>query len=230
MHAVNLCSFGSETLSVTTRVGTHKRHRAPPKGRPSAARLLEINRIILEAAADCFLADGYEGATMDEIAAVARISKVTLYARFSDKESLLRAVVEDRAAAWSAAAAKQDWMAGHTLVERLKHYMTVVMTWAVADEVRAFDRVLGGAPVHVARVLYKVRYNYMVDFLTKEIEQFTRCDPESVENPRQVAFDLMALVTGWFHMQSTVGVVSKRKAIEYGHHAVAIVMAARAVW
>jgi AcrR family transcriptional regulator len=169
---------------------------------------------------------------MDAIAAAARVSKVTLYARFPDKESLLRAVVEDRAAAWSAAADKQDWMPGpgHTLNQRLKHYMTVAMTWAVEDEVRAFDRVLAGAPVHVARVLYELRYNYMVDFLAEEIEQFTRSDTKGSRSPRQVAFDLMALVTGWFHMQSMVGVVSKRKAVEYGHHAVEVVMAAQDKW
>ena len=215
-------------MGVTTRGGKSKRNR----GRPSAARVLEINRLILEAAAERFVTDGYEGATMDAIAAAARVSKETLYARFAQKESLLRAVVEDRAAAWSAAAIKQDWRPGprDTLEQRLKHFMTVAMTWAVADEVRAFDRVLAGAPVHVARVLYELRYNYMVDLLAKEIEQFTRSDSKGAANPRQVAFDLMALATGWFHMQSMVGVVSKRKAIDYGHHAVELIMAARAMW
>src|SRR5579862_5125839 len=73
--------------------------RTPPKGRPTADRVCEINRAILEAATKCFLDFGYEGASMDAIAAAARISKVTLYARYQ-KESLFQAVVQDRLATW----------------------------------------------------------------------------------------------------------------------------------
>jgi AcrR family transcriptional regulator len=207
-----------------------KRRIQPERGRPTAARVSEINRAILDAATRCFLANGYDAATMDAIAAAARVSKATLYARFSQKESLLHAVVEDRAAAWSAEASKRNWRLGDTLEQRLKHYVGIVMSWAMADEVRAFDRLLASTPVHVGRPLYELRYRAMVDLLTDEIEQFTRTDAQPAKNPRQVAIDLMALVTGWFRMETAMRTPSRRKAVEYGHHAVELLLAARAEW
>jgi AcrR family transcriptional regulator len=48
---------------------------------------------ILEAATVAFLNNGYLGASMDEVAALARASKQTVYKYFADKESLFRAIV-----------------------------------------------------------------------------------------------------------------------------------------
>ncbi len=39
---------------------------------------------------------GFNGTTMDDIAAAAQVSKITLYRRFPDKRSLLRCVVETK--------------------------------------------------------------------------------------------------------------------------------------
>jgi TetR/AcrR family transcriptional regulator, mexJK operon transcriptional repressor len=48
---------------------------------------------ILEAATSAFLRAGYLGATMDQIAAAAGVSKQTVYKQFADKESLFREIV-----------------------------------------------------------------------------------------------------------------------------------------
>jgi len=48
---------------------------------------------ILEAATTLFLRNGYRGTSMDEIAAVAAVSKQTVYKHFADKESLFSAIV-----------------------------------------------------------------------------------------------------------------------------------------
>jgi TetR/AcrR family transcriptional repressor of mexJK operon len=48
---------------------------------------------ILEAATTLFLHNGYLGTSMDEIAALARVSKQTVYKHFADKESLFSAIV-----------------------------------------------------------------------------------------------------------------------------------------
>ncbi|HEY6682348.1 MAG TPA: TetR/AcrR family transcriptional regulator, partial [Propionibacteriaceae bacterium] len=50
---------------------------------------------ILHAARDLFLQKGYASASMDEVAAVAGVSKVTIYKHFSDKHTLFVAVVTD---------------------------------------------------------------------------------------------------------------------------------------
>jgi AcrR family transcriptional regulator len=50
-------------------------------------------RAILEAATTVFLRNGYVGTSMDEIAALAAVSKQTIYKHFADKESLFSEIV-----------------------------------------------------------------------------------------------------------------------------------------
>ena len=56
-------------------------------------RSVRKRRVILEAATTVFLRNGYVGTSMDEIAALARVSKQTVYKHFADKESLFTAIV-----------------------------------------------------------------------------------------------------------------------------------------
>ncbi|MFC6981610.1 TetR/AcrR family transcriptional regulator [Microbulbifer taiwanensis] len=57
-------------------------------------RLMRSRQKILAAAEQVFLRSGFPGATMDEVAATAGISKQTVYAHFGSKETLFIQVVE----------------------------------------------------------------------------------------------------------------------------------------
>jgi AcrR family transcriptional regulator len=62
-------------------------------GRPPRALAGEVEERILDAAKKVFLERGFEGASIDEIADVARAGKPTIYARFPGKEALFAAVL-----------------------------------------------------------------------------------------------------------------------------------------
>jgi AcrR family transcriptional regulator len=64
-------------------------------GRPKAADVERLNESILAAAGDLFLQQGFDGTSMDAIAAKARISKRTLYARHADKSALFNTAMYD---------------------------------------------------------------------------------------------------------------------------------------
>jgi AcrR family transcriptional regulator len=65
-------------------------------GRPPRALAGEVEERILDAARKVFLERGFEGASVDEIAVVARAGKPTIYARFPGKEALFAAVMARR--------------------------------------------------------------------------------------------------------------------------------------
>jgi AcrR family transcriptional regulator len=58
------------------------------RGRPSSAEAPARRAELLNVAMRLFLAHGYEGTSIDAIAAAARVSKATIYARFGSKENL----------------------------------------------------------------------------------------------------------------------------------------------
>jgi AcrR family transcriptional regulator len=87
-------------------------------GRPPREFAGEVDARILDAARRVFLERGLAGASMDEIASLARAGKPTIYARFPNKEALYAAVVMRNVA--SVAGRFADHIpAGTTIEERL---------------------------------------------------------------------------------------------------------------
>jgi AcrR family transcriptional regulator len=72
---------------------TAVRVRRPGPGRLSAEQTAELPGRLLDAALKLFSENGFEKTTMDQIAREAGASTKTIYARFSNKEDILRAVV-----------------------------------------------------------------------------------------------------------------------------------------
>jgi AcrR family transcriptional regulator len=63
----------------------------PRVGRPPSELAGEVEARILDAAAKLFVERGFEGASIGEIAEVARAGKPTIYARYADKGALFEA-------------------------------------------------------------------------------------------------------------------------------------------
>jgi AcrR family transcriptional regulator len=73
--------------------GPKARRAGVRSGRPPKQLAGEVDERILDAARQVFLERGFEGASIDEIAEVARSGKPTIYARFRDKRALFIEVV-----------------------------------------------------------------------------------------------------------------------------------------
>lgn len=65
-----------------------------PKSGPGRPKDLGKRAAILEAAKQMFTQGGFDGASMDQIAAAAGVSKLTVYSHYGDKEALFVAVVK----------------------------------------------------------------------------------------------------------------------------------------
>ena len=89
MHAAN------QPLPVpTSSTPTPGSAPAPARPAPGRPKDLEKGSAILEAARQLFTAHGYDGASMDQIAAEAGVSKLTVYSHYGDKETLFAEVVK----------------------------------------------------------------------------------------------------------------------------------------
>jgi AcrR family transcriptional regulator len=105
-------------------------------GRPPKELAGEVDARILDTARRVFLERGLAGASMDEIAGLARAGKPTIYARFPNKEALFTAVVMQNVAA-NLARFEDHTPTGATIEERLESVAITVLQWVlVSDAVR----------------------------------------------------------------------------------------------
>ena len=95
-------------------------------GRPPRALAGEVETRILDAARKVFLERGFEGASVDEIADVARAGKPTIYARFPGKQALFAAVMT-RLVSEKTSSYESLSLAGATLEERLASIATAIL-------------------------------------------------------------------------------------------------------
>jgi TetR/AcrR family transcriptional regulator, mexJK operon transcriptional repressor len=65
----------------------------PGGGHEEPGRSARKRRAIMTAARTLFLAKGYDGASMDDVAALAAVSKQTVYKHFADKKRLFTAII-----------------------------------------------------------------------------------------------------------------------------------------
>src|SRR5215470_9786437 len=102
-------------------------------GRPPKERAGEVEERILDAARKIFLARGFEGASVEEIAEAARAGKPTIYARFGDKRALFTAVmmrdVVSRIEQFAI-----DVPTGTTAEERLSSAAVAALDWRLNSE------------------------------------------------------------------------------------------------
>jgi AcrR family transcriptional regulator len=109
-------------------------------GRPPRALAGEVEERILDAARKVFLERGFEGASVEEIADVARAGKPTIYARFPGKEALFGAVMT-RKVSENAGSFERITPIGATLEERLASIATAILHKVLAAETVGLCRV-----------------------------------------------------------------------------------------
>ena len=99
-----------------------------------------LETTILDTATVAFLADGYAATSIEAIARACGIAKRTLYARWSGKPALFRAVLERLMAKWLSGAG--DWSARESLAEALDEAAARILEVALTPEAIALNRLL----------------------------------------------------------------------------------------
>jgi len=109
-------------------------------GRPTAFAAAQLETTILVAATTAFLANGYAATTIEAIARECHVAKRTIYARWSGKPGLFRAVLEQLMAKWLSTAG--DWGQIDDLPAALDNAADRILSVALTPEAIALHRLL----------------------------------------------------------------------------------------
>jgi AcrR family transcriptional regulator len=101
-------------------------------GRPRRELAGEVEERILDGAGKVFLERGFEGASVEEIAEVARAGKPTIYARYGSKEALFAAVVARKVRANTSIECVATM--GSTVEQRLEAMASVLLERILSPE------------------------------------------------------------------------------------------------
>jgi len=110
-----------------------KKRRPVRTGRPPRKLAGEVETRILDAAHRVFLERGLAGASVDEIASLARAGKPTVYARFPGKEALFTAVVMRNIVA-DIARFESHVPIGATIQKRLASVGAILLQWVLVSD------------------------------------------------------------------------------------------------
>lgn len=166
-------------------------------------------RQIIDGARTVFLSDGFDGASMNDIAHVAGVSKGTLYAYFDSKEQLFEALVrEDRAQQAERLCTlpydRDDPRAllgalGRSLVELMVRPDTVAHARVVIAAAAKFPR--------IGRAFYDAGPRYGMEKLAEQLRVFANSGALEIADPELAARQFIALCCSDFNKQALLGVI-----------------------
>ena len=149
-------------------------------------------RTILEAGMKIFLKNGYLGASMDEIAALAQVSKQTVYKQFSNKESLFVEIVTSMTdtASDSVHSNVPELADGSEIAEYLQLYafrqLTVVLTPPLMQLRRLVIGEVSRFP-EMARILYERGPQRAIATFARVLEHLAALGLLTIDDPISAA-------------------------------------------
>jgi TetR/AcrR family transcriptional repressor of mexJK operon len=170
-------------------------------------------RLIMAAAAELFMAEGFAAVSMDAVARRASVSKATLYAHFSGKDSLFEAIVSDGCAQMreraDALLTGQGLPLRQGLVELGLHWLRFMLR----PQVRALHRIMIAEAVRfpaLARAFYAAGPQAMQIWLTgwMTAEQ-ARGQLRAGVDPGEAAEQFLALLRGDLFVRATLALVTE---------------------
>lgn len=203
----------------------------PKRGRPSATQSAAIERVIRDAAAQSFLSAGYERTSMEAVAAQAGVPKTTLYKRYPDKRSLLRAVLSDRISAWGEV--DHPLTSGESLEQHLKRIAAKILHRATTPEVQAFWALASAAwssSEEIGGRHEAIGYEKIMTQLERDIRELGPASGIEARDPKKVATALMAMLGGWIEFVAPTSKAPEIDAQEFAESCVDLLMRGSAAW
>ena len=201
------------------RIRPTPRPEAPPprRGRPPD---LGKRQAVLDAASRIFLARGFAGTSMDAVAEEAGVSKITVYAHFSDKETLFSAMIRARCEAYNRPerfAEYVDLPPRRALAEMGRNFLALLLD---PEVLRLYRVIIGEAESRpeVSALFYEAGPERAIELFTDYFRRAALRGHFAIDDPAQAADDFLALLKGKLHLRATLGVPPRPRRAEVEAH------------
>lgn len=197
--------------------------RSASPGRPKD---LVKRKAILEAAKRLFPRHGYDGISMDSIAAEAGVSKLTVYSHFKDKDSLFAAAVKARCEERLPSRTFTLPGASVPITETLTKIADRFHALACGEEAMEMYRMMAARSPgkdKLAQVFYDAGPKRTIDALESLLRKADIAGKLSVAEPRKAAEHFFCMVKGVPHMRALLGCAPMPQSAAIQEHITGVV-------
>ena len=182
----------------------------------SAVTRFDVKRAsIVGGAKDVFLRHGFEGASMDEIAAAAGVSKMTVYRYFRSKEQLFAGVIRDLCE--RIIDEDLERMLERQPEEALRGFARKMVAILFARDTIELHRIVIAESRRfpaLGRLFYKSGPEACIAMLAAYLERHNSRRSLNLRNPRRTAEEFLELLRGYAHLRMLLGVQKTLSARE----------------
>ena len=170
---------------------------------------------IVGGAKDVFLRHGFEGASMDGIAATAGVSKMTVYRYFRSKEELFAGVIRDLCE--RIIDEDLERMLERRPEEALRGFARKMVTILFARDTVELHRIVIAESRRfpaLGRLFYKSGPEACIAMLAAYLERHNSRNTLNLRNPRRTAEEFLELLRGYAHLRVLLGLQKTLSARE----------------
>jgi TetR/AcrR family transcriptional repressor of mexJK operon len=192
---------------------------AKPCG-PGRPKHLEKRAAILEAAKSLFLANGFEGTSMDAIAAAAGVSKLTVYSHFTDKETLFFAAIRARCEE-QMPAALFDVVPNGPVRRQLEAIAYAFVAMVTAPEAVALNRLLASGtamPQKLVQMFWEAGPQRVQGGFQQFLQHEVAAGQLAIDDIARAASQFFALLKGDLHARLLCGCSAPAAACDVDAH------------
>jgi TetR/AcrR family transcriptional repressor of mexJK operon len=216
---------------------------APPRlpqrrlGRPRLSEVAVLDALVISTAKGLFYERGFMETSMAAVAQAARISKGTLYSRFSDKPALFIALFEDQIRLWWEAVNIPEAPApDQNLAVWLRYRGSKILETALSPEFIALRQVLDPVRVQfpeLAQKFYETGPEMGVLEIAGKLEAAGERAGIPCRDAHGAAAAFLSMLLGWANekmVRGQAGKVTKEEQSEWADRAAALFTEGRAAW
>jgi TetR/AcrR family transcriptional repressor of mexJK operon len=197
---------------------------SPKPASPGRPKDLGKRAAILDAAKQMFTQHGFDGASMDAIASLAGVSKLTVYSHFGDKDALFTEAVRAKC---EEQMPPELFIAGleGPLREQLSSIAHAFFVLITSDEALSMHRMMlmQASDEHVRRMFWEAGPQRVKDAFAGFLRQRVSAGELSVPDIQRAASQFFCLLKGELHTRMVSGLCSKPGKQEVEAHVAATV-------